>query len=368
MKKLLVFALLLTGIAGCARKKAIDEYAPTTPYVAETVAGGQMTFEFNPKVVVLFVIDNSTSMGEKPDKNRASSLEKLQKGVDLFVDGTNEKPGFGENNVIDYRVGAITVYDHRRCGTIDPKTNDTINCYPEGKLRKPFVTRGENSKQKIKDALNVGTLPMSGALPTDEDGPRFEELFSPILTALSPAMNATNGNFIDKDTLVQIIMITDEDDGGMLAARTFPAAVEMALGHKNFDLYGVVATKGCPRTSYADFPDRIIEAVREARGTIFPICDENFGTSLAEIGSDIRERLVKHEIPLPAVPEVGTLVLKYGDQAIPQGKGWTYNPRSQKITINSDLNVKFDPKSKFSVSYTRVEEKAIRKGRATPEK
>lgn len=345
MKRLVLVYLISISIIGCARNRGTDVYTPAIIAEEDSIHGGQMNFELNPKVDILFVIDNSESM--------LSAQEKLQKASDLFVDG------FGENSLIDYRVGVITVYDSRRCGNED-KNGKIIECYPEGRLRTPFITRGNGAKDNIRAAINVGVLPLS------QGGPRFEELFSPILTAFTPELNHANDNFIRSDSKVVVIMVTDEDDSSSsISVDNFLFQLRESLGAR-INLYGVVATPECPRKSYADKPDRISSAVAQMNGRTYPICDASFGKHLAGIGSDIREKLMKQEIVLQAIPQSGTLQLFYGDKLVPPGRGWYYHPRTQTIYLNSNLNVAFKPNTHFSVRYTRVEDRTIEKGRAIP--
>jgi hypothetical protein len=154
-------ALSILVLAGCSKPSAELMSPPPTPppppfYVTETATGGSFEVEFNPKVDVIFLVDDSESMLDEQAT--------LQRAASDFVNG------FAKNGLIDYRVGVMTVYDSRRYGP--GKANE--NPYPEGKLRPlklpegspldastlpPYVSRFEGSDEVLKATLNVGVIP-----------------------------------------------------------------------------------------------------------------------------------------------------------------------------------------------------------------
>jgi hypothetical protein len=133
------------------------------------------------------------------------------------------------------------------------------------------------------------------------------------------------------------------------------------MAPKQYAADGKKLPDGCGRQSYADKPERLKEVVAKTRGKVLEVCDPEFGTELAKIGSDIRKKMMSKEITLSSLPQKGTLSLKYGGKAIPYGAGWTYDPRSQSIRINEKIKVAYDPKAQFQVDYIRMEEVNLRK-------
>lgn len=351
--------LSLVLLAGCAKPSA-DLMSPPPTVIHDKLIGGGIEIEFKPQLEVLFVIDNSESMLDEQVK--------LQAAAQKFV------KDFGKNSLIDYRVGVMTVYDSRRYGP----GKVVENPYPEGKLltlkkpeessldlsnHPPYVTRFDGSDEVMKATLNVGVIPWN------QGGPQFEEVFSPLLVATSEVGNsALNAGFFRPNSHKAIIIVTDEDDSSAsISVESFIARMNDQLGPENYSLYGVLATNKCPRANYADKPDRLIRAINMSEGgRVFSICEPSFGGHLAQIGSDIRKKLMRTELPVPTVPEDGTLKVFYGKQDIPEGKGWKYHPVRQVISINEDFKIEYEESARFVIGYTRIEESALLKGRAQP--
>lgn len=363
---LLSATLGLCFLAGCSQPSANLMSPPPPPppapvYVTETATGGSFEVEFNPKVDFIFVVDDSESMLDEQATLQAAAAD--------FVNG------FGKNSLIDYRGGVMTVYDSRRYGP--GKVNE--NPFPEGKLRPlkipegspldasilpPYVSRFEGSDEVLKATLNVGVIPWN------QGGPQFEEIFRPLMIATSAEGNATlNANFLRPDSQVAVIVVTDEDDASSeISVDSFVSTMRAQVGADRLVMHGVLAVKGCKRQSYADSPDRLIRAIRELGGKVFPICRRSYGSYLAEIGSDIRKRISDKIIPLDSIPEIGTIEVFYGSQKVPMGKdGWLHDPANKRLIISSSFNAKHEPGAKFKVSFTRIEESAFEQGKAIPQ-
>lgn len=357
-KVLVAAAVVLPLIASCAKPSG-ELMSPPPTVQHDKLIGGELQIEFNPQVEVIFVVDNSDSMIDEQAK--------LQEAAQKFV------VDFGKNSLIDYRVGVMTVYDSRRYGPGKALENP----YPEGKLlalknpegssldlsnHPPYVSRFDGSDEVMKATLNVGVIPWN------QGGPQFEEVFSPLLIATSEIGNRTlNAGFFRPNSHKAIVIVTDEDDSSSaISVDSFLMGLNENLGEGNYSLYGVVATDKCPRASYADSPDRIIRAVKETDGEIFSICKPSFGNYLAQIGADIRKKVMRTELYVPAIPEDGTLKVSYGTQVIPEGSGWKFNPNKQVVTINEDFKVKYEASAKFAIGYTRIDKQAVVKGSAQP--
>ncbi len=397
MKKNLLTLVVLIACAGlfsgCAKSKTNDAMEPVKPVQQGKATGGMLNVEFNPAVDILFVVDNSESMKDEQ--------EYLRKGIASFV------KAFGENSSIDYRVGVITVFDSGRCGRL---YNGAIkDCYPAGQLQplksyvevdkldkdgKPvlqadgktpvkelvakatssapgFVTRGEGAAEVLKATLDVGAMPLGSG------GPEFEEMFMPVLAALSPAMNnGPNRGFIRGNSQVYVIFVSDENDASSISVDEFVPTAQIALsnsaqkinGSDRLSMYGVLAIDGCKLESYASRPLRIVKAVKTVGGQVFPVCNsQSFAKGLSKMGSDIREKLMKSSISLGnAVPEMNkNFKVFYGDKELVPVKDWKFNPATNMIEISNNLSVQPKPGAKFSVQFDRVSSEAIAKGRST---
>lgn len=358
--------LLLGGlIQACDGRPSSSLTAPPAIVQEDVIAGPKLKIDFNPKLVFLFVIDPSVSMQEEQNLMVAAA--------DQFADG------FDRNSLLTYRVGVITAYDSRTqnrlkadgmcrlAGASEEQNKDKADCSPPGQLRSPFYSSSNPNKEELRNALKVGTL------TTALGGPRFEEIFTPIIAATSPEMNAINGNFIEPDARVVIIVLTDEGDlSPDLGVDSFLSQLDQNLGLDRVDLYGVLSTNKCSRNSYATLPTRVRQAISMAHGStenrIFSICDSSYGQHLASIGSAIRAKVQSTEIKLDAVPEDKTLVLSYGGHPVEPGPGWGYNPETGILSINSRIHlpIAYDPQAEFSVSYLRVSQRTIQRGHAKP--
>lgn len=95
---LAIAALALLGVVACNKKSVNPRLqAPAEKIAAVELAAGQTKTISEPKVNVLFVVDNSGSM--------KSHQEKLKANIGLFADK------FFNNPRIDYRIGVVPIYD-----------------------------------------------------------------------------------------------------------------------------------------------------------------------------------------------------------------------------------------------------------------
>jgi len=355
--------ILLSTSIGCSDRQSADMMPPERQLQPDGTIGDRHTFDFNPKVDVLFILDPSESMKKE--------LSELPIGSRLFVDS------FGENSLLDYHVGFMSVYDSTRCGQWDKHTNTVLECYPEGQLQplkgveqlppghSPYyVTRSPHAKDIMFASINIGVVPLK------DGGPRFEDIFSPVLKALTPEQNQLNDGFIRHDDKAKFvgIFVTDEDDrDNGLSAEHFIEELDRLKGRGNYILYAVIATNECPRNSWAGSPNKITKAVNAVGGKIFPICKpEKFADFLGKIGADISKKSVNKEIVLNSLPKAGTLKLYYGDKEVPQGSGWDYNPDTLTITIRENIKVDYNPQARFRAEYLKIPEYIIRNGYAKP--
>lgn len=351
MKPSMIALLAVAALAftACGRSTTRELVAPAKKYGTIQPKGGQVSQQFNPRVDVLFVIDNSKSMLDEQRLLREASAK--------FVDQ------LGKSGIIDYRIGVITVHDDTHAA------NCKGACWPEGQLRSAFVARNDNARDQIQTALNVGVLePKDG-------GPEFERVFSPIVKALSPQMNRTNGSFIRPDSRVVIVMVTDETDSSAEYSvfdflNTLNDKNQSVATLNRIDLYGIVALDASARNNFAkdSAPTRIVEAVTKTSGKVFSITDSDFGKHLGEIVTDIRKRILTQEMVMQKFPDIGTKAkleevkgedlkfdefnLYYGDQLVE--KGWAFNPNRNSIIITEDIEVNYVPGATFHAKFIEI--------------
>lgn len=350
-----------------------------------TEDGGQQQFEFNPKVDILFVTDNSDSM--------RSAQENLVKNIDRFT------AGIAKNKMIDYHIGTISVWENTDRYILANK-----NSYQIGQLRhikdakgkkydKRFVTKAERSM--LASSLNIGVAPMA------QGGPEIEEVFSPLAAAINPNISGNvNKDFFREDAQLVVVLLTDADDA---SKNILPEEMAQQLIHfkKNqpdkVAVYGVLVRTDAP-DSAKDWGLRIhskyhpecfdmstepaknngkctsgfgpvkleqfIIAANQNTGTpdqirakhIIDILSPKFGDELSKIGADITVKTLAKKIPLsqrPRVDEKGNLMVRvrYGNQVIPQKAkgGWLYDPEANAVYLSGDIAYNYVEGARFSV-------------------
>ncbi len=336
--KKLSLTLSIFFVSGCYNGD--KTLIPRQPYTPEEVQEGY-NISVKPKVDILFVIDDSGSMGVAQDK--------VAKNVSLFTAAMNK------NLFLDYQIGVIST----------SFGNDGYSDYTKisGKLQgNPKIisrTTVDGLKKLETNIKNIGTM-----------GSSSEKFFDPLQIAIDPALNLNPG-FLRSDAFFVLIIITDTKDQSEIASGF--KVVNSLIGLKAYDFdralaYGVM--------SYPNFfedtcqqddpqPDNLFNFMTmftNAYNTkigggisftptnvtiapefyklsnVFSLCDPQFGQKLANIGEDIRIR-VSQKIPLPVRPVDGTIKIKFGTQIV-DPKWWKYDFGTNSIILdpNADLD------------------------------
>ncbi len=335
---------LLLAFAGCA----LLSCSPTNPKLEEKLFGEQVnskgvTLDFNPKVDILFVVDDSGSM--------SSYQTQLSKNVEVLLKSIDK------NQVIDYHLGVITSnwpqdswggvvnYGGRLVGGTGPH----------------FVDRSTpGGVAMLKQYLVVGT-----------NGSGQEQFFQPIQAALSAPLTTTeNAGFLRADASLVIIFLTDTDDQSLdpNTGYDFPVAdmYNFLIGLKNGDAkkilpYGVIIpstvteSRDCSRSGES-IPFKLEDLIKRFKGYEYSLCDNNYNANLDFLGKDIVSR-ISRILYLNRRPVPSTISVKYGSQVIPNdlNKGWTYDPSRNAIVFGQALLESLSgTSSKMDVTYTAV--------------
>ncbi|QDK45526.1 hypothetical protein DOM22_10370 [Bdellovibrio sp. ZAP7] len=360
-----------------------------------TEDGGQSQLDFNPRVDILFVTDNSDSM--------KSAQANLIKNLNRFTNGITN------NKMIDYHIGVISTWDSsERFAT---KKKDT---YQIGELRNVKSIAGTDSKERFvtkKDSAGVlaNTLKI-GVAPYAEGGPEVEEFFSPLAAALDKSGHAAvNEGFFREDAQLVVIFMTDADDS---STRITPEQMAQTLidfkgGRQDkVSVYGVLVNAKDP-DSVKDWdlrvhpkyhpecftgqknngkctgfgPERLEEMIVAANSGagnpkqireqyIMSITSPIFGTELGRMGDSITVKTLEKQIFLSQIPRVddaGKLMLRvrYGTaDVLAQGKGqlipnkanggWTYNPSSNSVKLSGNVKYEYKEGARFAVDLVPV--------------
>lgn len=335
---------------------------------------------------ILFVIDTSQSM--------CSDQTALAKNINRFVEG------FLTNDKIDFHIGVTVAWDSKLYGS-------AVRKFQNGELR-PVHGQGANVRfvtAKTKDLANtlaktlfVGFEAYDKTKPSTT-GPENEELFSPVMAALSDEMlSGVNLGFRRPEAHLAVVMVTDTEDAtpdmvdpsktmkaAILAAdlkskvrgeatvtvlaalARFDEMIQFQSG-KNPGLtsFNKVFTNGslskCEEYTVDPAlvpalkgPAEITELVRLMKGTAFDLRTKDFGGQMAGLGRTLINKSMSFRVVLEKVPDVSELIsVKMNGKELPRGdlKGWTYFPETNTILLNDGLNLGELEKFQVEVAYT----------------
>jgi hypothetical protein len=285
---------------------------------------------FKPKVDILFVIDNSGSMG--------AVQANLSANAKVFADE------IAKMTLLDFHIGVITT--------------DMQSYYQSGKLqsdgREPvFLERTTpNLPMVLKNRILVGT-----------GGSAYEKMFEPVIKALSPPLvNTTNLDFYRDDAYLAMIFVTDAmDQSNTITTQQFynflvgkKKDYEKVLG------YGVIRSqmnaRACPTEEELDGKlEGFLNMVTTGglgQPNILSLCAPKYGQRLIEFAKDIVKRAAG-TIRLNRVPDPSTIRVKYGKQEIPNSydSGWVYENSTNSILLSPNILWETQEGAELSVDF-----------------
>ena len=316
-KNALVSVLAFVTITGCSESSTmlVPKGIPPEGYT-EKPSGLQ---NFNPKVDILFVIDSSYSMDEAQDNLKLNAYK--------FADALAKSP------ILDYHVGVLTT-DMSSCRT---------NC---GKLQGVPAFLHKNTPNLVSV--------LSSRLVVGTGGSAEEMMFSPVIEALSPALETReNKGFYRQDAYLAVIIITDAKE----QSKYSPEEMHDFLVQKKGDArrvlgYGVIrklADTGCtsgnePLDGKLEDFLMLVENGNARQENVLSLCTENYGEKLAEFANDIVSRSAG-TVKLSRLPKENTIRVTYGTQIIPNNlyKGWTFRSSSNTLEFGKDIEWSVQP-------------------------
>ncbi|WP_413574474.1 hypothetical protein ACLVWU_09625 [Bdellovibrio sp. HCB290] len=383
-------------------QQPVQDPLPVYPEVAKqqftwiTEDGGQSQLDFNPRVDILFVTDNSDSM--------KSAQANLIKNLNRFTNGISN------NKMIDYHIGVISTWDQKWENPESKKADE----YKAGELRFVKTTAGTETKERFvtkKDpAAVLATTLKIGVVALKDGGPENEEFFSPLTAALEKSgRGAANEGFFREDAQLVVIFLTDADDASnrISPEQMAQTLVDFKGGRQDkVSVYGVLVDAG-DADQYKDWalrvhptyhpecfvgqknngkcsgfgPERLeqlIVAANTGSGNpkqirdqfIMSIVSPNFGAELGRMGDSITVKTLEKQIYLSQIPRVddaGQLMLRvrYGTpEVLAQGKGqlipkklnggWNYNPSSNSVKLSGDIKYQYTEGARFAVDLVPV--------------
>lgn len=282
------------------KKETVDEKIETP--VVET---------FNPAVDILFVIDNSGSMGD----HQAN----LSKNIDSFIQV------IAQNKVLDYHIGVVTsdMDDPRQSGRLWGRS-----------VR--FVTpTTPNMIGVLRSNLQPGT-----------SGSGVEALFDPIQAALTkPLVDTVNDGFYRENAHLALVFITDaEDQGALLPGDLWTFLLGLKKGDRDKLLsYAALVPVGdmkCPLDEGGNYSYKVFDFILNfASGKWFDLCSADYGKKLADIALDLKTK-VESTIYLKRRPIINTIEVRYGTLLVPNDPrvGWTYEIGRNALLLGPEID------------------------------
>jgi hypothetical protein len=200
-----------------------------------------------PKVDILFVIDNTGSMGNKQDNLR---------------NNINAIANYATMLMADYQIGVVVFDDSKLRGS--------------PKIIRPTDT---NPVAEFDANANVGT---NGGSEAGLDA-AYHALSDPILSS-------DNAGFVRPDASLLVVLIGDEDDQSDQSVNFYVSFFYSIKGARNTNLFHFSAIvgdlpNGCTANGGGDAAPRYLEVVSRTGGVSGSICDSSYANSLTAIGT-----------------------------------------------------------------------------------
>ncbi|MFK8137967.1 MAG: hypothetical protein AB8E15_06385 [Bdellovibrionales bacterium] len=316
---ILLISLLLATTA-CEDVASVSILADSNDFLQAT--------EIENKIDILWVVDNSGSMGD----SQAAVIANFDAFIQDFI-----------NNGYDFQIAVITTdayingrQDYKASSGTTIITQDTEN------IRDTFISN-----------INVGVT-----------GSGWEKGMQSLEVALNHAPNQTF-DFPRSDAFFSVIVVSDENDSSQeIGGTTYPGANyylgmldairlgDSIEGQQNYSINAIVRlpeNSGCTSGSNGT---RYIELAEASQGIVADICGD-FADSLFTITTSIIK--LSTQFYLKREPIIGSIKVSVDGEMIESSEtnGWVYEADSNSILFNgssvpqqgSKVRVDFDPVS-----------------------
>ena len=339
--------LLLSVVIGCSSPES-PKLIPK-PVIQKGISEKSIVNRSG-KVDILFVIDNSGSMGTY-QTNLSNNISKF---VNIFFSGA----------IIDYHIGVLST--DADVSTWAGATPNPTCC---GKLQGTPVFIDKNTP-------NAG-VDLSARMVLGTSGSATEQSFEPIRLALSePLASTVNAGFLRPDAYLAVIFITDAQDQSTISPEDFHSFLVGIKGSKD----KILSYAAIIPTSYGDQPncyrdtgnptriETFMSMTANAGDNVYNLCDPDFGDKLAGVATSIQSRVVE-AIYLDRAPIIESIEVMYGSQVIPKdpAKGWSYDASMNAIYLGKDVVLDTTQpegtKIRVEANYTTYDEALQQKGK-----
>jgi len=273
---------------------------------------------------VLFVVDNSGSMGEEQSALASNFSSFMQYATTLDV---------------DYHVGVVaTEVQDPETGIGDPPRD----VFPGVLMQAPgcpkiITNNTPDVTGCFADNVKVGTC------CSDEQEAGLEAAW----IALSPPEvddPGQNGGFIREDAKLYIICVSDEQDQSKGNPDFYVDFFSSIKGFRNTEWMKMSAICGdCPSGcggEQAECGSRYIEVANRTGGIFESICTSNWSQALQNLGIDAFAEI--REFPLSRPADESTITVTVNGVPVPKAgssggaDGWTYYPETNSIYFGDD--------------------------------
>lgn len=329
----------------------------TVPIKGEGTFDTDFTDEFiqgvGKKVDVLFVVDDSGSMGEEQSN--------LSKNFSTFV----QTADIWKN---DYHIGVVTtdMDDGSKMGKLQVASGTRIVTpkTPGGSAVLQNLanqgTNGSGTEQGLAAAEAAITAPLTTDLSkpcnSDADCSAPAKCFPDADDPAVKGCGGTNRTFLRKNAGLEVVILSDEEDGSAADINyytNFFYSVK-GLANKNlFHLHAIVGPKpnGCQSSAGdAVSGDRYLAVAANTGGVVASICDQNFASALQNIGT-VAFGLAQ-QFFLTRTPEPNTIEVKVnGVVCAADAKNWEYDEASNSVTFVQNSSCMPQEGDKVSIYY-----------------
>ena len=316
MKMKTIFLLAVFCLFSCGEDFVYHNNELVARQIVETV--NVKDIKSHNDINILFVIDNSGSMGQEQADVRTN--------INDFIQNFSGRTG------IYWKIGLVST---------DVKDSPYLG------FSNPFDLNNANPVQTLQ--RTVARLGISGS--------GTEKVFDSVINALS-----NYNTFFTQDAFFAVIAVTDAEDQSLISPDDFVLKVQqIRRGPGLFKYYGVLGAGsfGCQHDLFPTYiGGRHEKVITLTKGQVYSLCSRDFGKLLAKIGDNIVKEALYPRISLDVRPETSTIVVTHkGRVLIPgpesQGGEWYYDYDTNSIAfysldfatgVREDVNIAYKEK------------------------
>lgn len=261
----------------------------------------------NARSDVLFVVDNSPSMGQEQDELATNFPEML---------------GWLLDSGLDWHIGVVAT------DMVDPEHSGALRIAGE-------ATAGARRWLEPTDLDPAATF--GAMVRVGTDGAHAEQGRAATYTAIELLADTTNAGFVRDDAAMHIVVVSDENDASFDTPISLPDFVTFLSGFRwSAELVSfssiVAPVGGCPASPSPGVD--YLKITREIGGIIWPICSDDWGAALADLGflgTGLADEFYLSRRPVPST--IAVTVTAGADARVFTAAEFAYDPARNSITF-----------------------------------